>query len=159
MNAGSGRSGTNEEVELGDVADSGPAGVAHDTEATLIQPLWPLDRMLSLHRGAYGRRRRPVVTRSQNLRFLAKKLAEVVDVLARDRVADQKRGLVAQPGEVGRSDVIRMRVMMVHGKVAQLGQEVWRLAGWVERRPLCPVCVVLVDLKFARGRVRVAQGF
>lgn len=90
--------------------------------------------------------------RSNHLALLAHQLTEVLDMLPRNTVSDQKCRLVVKPGELVRVDG-RGRVKSV---VSEFGEEVGRLASWVERDPSISVGIVGIDLESTGGRVRIA---
>lgn len=85
------------------------------------------------------------MVRAHDLALLAHELAEVLDVLARDRVADDEGCSIVEPREVG-----------LVGVVTELGEEGGRRAGRVEGDPLVLVGVDEVDREGAEGGVGLA---
>lgn len=85
------------------------------------------------------------MVRAHDLAFLAHELAKVLDVLARDRVADDESRSVVKPGKVG-----------LVGVITELGEEGGWGAGRVEWNPLVLVGVDEIDREGAEGRVGLA---
>lgn len=88
-------------------------------------------------------RRRPLVRRPDHLGVLAHELAEVLDVLARDRVADQQDRLAANPVKIA-CRYCSSLVPVV--QAPELLEEARRLTRYVVGVPSVQVWIGKVDL-------------
>lgn len=135
------------------IADSRSARITNYSVASSIQSSWSLNRVLCLDGSSHWRRPcSPSMIWSNHLTLLSHQLTEVLDMLPRNTVSDQKCRFIVKPREFVRVDS-RGRVKSV---ISKFGEEVGRLASWVKGNPSILVGVVGVNLESTGRRVRVA---